>query len=119
MPSFSLTAGTGSSLYIHDGAGGLLFVTKTAVDGTEQTVIPDGPGDVVRGCQYAGVARGSSGTLVFITMEDLTTPGAGSVTRVLDGAGDITIKLYATGQLVVYRSAGAETWSISLNLIWQ
>lgn len=116
-------------LHVHDGTGGKLFVTKTGVAGTEVDVIPNGTGDVTRGYSVRVFARGSSGTKVRGTWEDDgftdgDTPAAGSVEvgfgfNSATSAYRITLKLYASGRLTVRRTDGAESWDVTLDLIWQ
>lgn len=102
-------------LDIRDGTGGHIpIISKTGVVGSEVELLP--AGTALTSCKFDGIAKGSSGTVLDATVTGtLRTPGAGSVTQVISV---ITMKLYSTGQLVVFRSSGAETWVISLDLIW-
>lgn len=105
--------------HIHDGTTGWLKRTLAGVAGSEVTIIPNGTGDVLRGCVIGAFARGSSGTIYKLSvLATLDTPGAGSVEVDMPGLV-ITFKLYSTGELVVYRDSGSETFSISVDIMWQ
>lgn len=103
-------------LHIHDSTGGKMFRTLTGIVGSEVDLIAGGAGDVVRAVRIDYVIRGSSSAGTTGTTE-LITPGSGSVTAPAAGGG-CTFKLYSTGQFVVYRSSGAETWTIAVDATW-
>jgi hypothetical protein len=106
--------------HIYDGTSGKLFVTKTGVVGSEVTIVPDGTGDVTRGFVAKVFATGSGGSEENpSSLRSLITPAAASVETDVFTAGLLKLKLYSTGQLVVYRGSGAETWSVTLDIIWQ
>jgi hypothetical protein len=105
--------------HAHDGTSGWLKRTLTGVVGSEVEIIPNGTGDVVRSCIISAIARGSSGTIYKTgTFMGLDTPGAGNVEQSMAGLV-ITFRLYSTGQLVVYRASGSETFSITVDVMWQ
>lgn len=106
-------------LHLHDGTSGDLFTTKTGVNGTPQTVVPNGTGDIVRGYTGEYVAYGSSGSFSAGSLMSVQTPGAGNSDQTLGGGLELTLRLASTGELTIFRNSGSETWSVTLDLIWQ
>lgn len=117
MPSsFGSLAGgqaVAGPLHIHDGNGGMIFVTKTGIVNASQTIIPDGTGDVLDGMSgFFVISDGSSGIANAFTM----LPGDNLDTVV--GSGTIRLALAAGGALTVIRQSGTGTYSIAIMMVW-
>lgn len=113
----SVTTAQGK-FHLHDGTGGLLFVTKTGIVGAAQTIVPDGTGDVTKTAMLLGA----------VTNDVPQTAGIGGSSVANGGTLDITIDggintlrfaVSAAGALTVIRQTGTATWSISIQCIWQ
>jgi len=103
-------------LHGHDGTGGSLFVTKTAIAGTAVTIIPNGTGDVVRGVRLTGVSYASDGT--FNSFSGGAANGAAFVVTVHGGTDGFTFTVAANGELSVARTTGSLTYAITLHAVW-
>ena len=100
-------------LHLHDGVGGLLFVTKTGIDGTAQTILPNGSGDITRGLAYLIVVTdGSTGGAAT----NVLFPGGNQDIAV----GTLTVRLScaADGSLTVKRQSGTGTATVALVGVW-
>lgn len=103
-------------LHGREGVGGFLFWEYDGLDGTPQTVIPDGVGDVTR-------LLGGNAVIAEITGAGTATvrlgvvPGAASVIY-NDGTDACTVAVGAGGDVTIYRSAGADTFKVVLWLLW-
>jgi hypothetical protein len=100
-------------LHVHDGTGGMIFVTKSAISNVSQTIIADGAGDVTRG--IAG----------FIVIYDGTSTVANSITMLPGDTVDVVIGSYTlrlalnvNGALTAVRQAGSGTASLALMGMW-
>ena len=101
-------------IHAHDGTGGNLFVTKTAINATPQTIIPDGTGDVTTQIWI---------NYVFIASDGGKAGGAigianGSLISWTTGANTLVLEVAASGALTAYRFAGTLTYTIVLDCIW-
>lgn len=103
-------------LHIYDGTGSAMFITKTGIVGSAQTLIANGTGDVLQTCAIFGTGYNSNGTRFL--MSGSVTPGATTYV-VTDGVGqNMTFTCAANGSVTVARSAGTYTWHIAAWLIW-
>jgi hypothetical protein len=103
--------------HIHDGVGGYLFVTKTAVGATPVVLIPNAAGDVTG--QLAGfVTLKTSGGGVGTANTVVLTPGSGDVNLYGVGGDVFAIRCNADGSVDVRRTAGALTYTITASLTW-
>lgn len=102
-------------LHAHDGTGGMMFVTKTAINATAQTIIPDGSGDVVNGLWFLSVVQPSSGS-VFMTGNGIA-PNS-SIDIYSSGANTLNLRVNSNGSVDVRRTGGSLTYSVALFLLW-
>ena len=101
-------------LHLHDGTGGLLFVTATGLNSTTATVlIPNATGDVVRG--WAGLLVATDGTNSTATTVTLLNPETLDVTV---GTVTLRLELLSSGQLQIKRQTGTGTGAVALFGIW-
>lgn len=110
---FGVTVPQGK-LHIHDGTSGKLFVTKTGVVGSAQTVIPDGTGDVTK--TVTGFVIVDDGTSVVANTFTLT-PGSNQDIAV--GTYTLRMAVSAGGALTVIRQAGTGTATVTLDIVWK
>lgn len=105
-------------IHAHDGTGGFLFVTKTGVAGTAVDIIPNGTGDVVRGVYLVGVVYNTTGDKKGVS--DFVANGSSVVINGSPSPGtrDLTFAVAASGALTAQRTAGSDTWSISMCCTW-
>lgn len=103
-------------LHAHDGTGGMLFVSKTAIAGTAIVLIPNGTGDVVTISRTTYTVKPSSGTAVSGTVELLNNASAAIFTS---GSDILTLRVNADGSMDVRRTGGSLTYSVTLHIIWQ
>jgi hypothetical protein len=101
-------------LHVHDGIGGLLIVTKTGVNATPQTVIPNGTGDAgktlwVDSLWYSAAGVSGGGNILL--------PG-NSQTIAVGGVDNYRTNLAADGSVTVDRSAGSNNGTVLLTLRW-
>jgi len=101
------------AFHAHDGVGGCLFTTKSAINTTAQVIIANGTGDVVRGvyCQYTLYC--STGT---VTQYTGLVPG-GNLSIIL-GATTFSLRCNADGSLDIRRTAGTADGILSIQCIW-
>lgn len=101
------------ALHAHDGTGGMLFVTKTAIGAGTQTIIPNGAGDVVRG--IAGNLVATDGVGVVANAFNILNPATLDVT-----VGSLTLRLEVTaaGALTAKRQSGTGTATLALLATW-
>lgn len=105
-----------STLYVHDGTGGYMFVSKSAIAGSAITLVPNGSTDCTRRMRFIGVAYLSDGTT--FDLNAYNTPG--TTYNFTSGSHTLTIRCQADGTIDVYRSAGSSyTFTINGVLIWQ
>lgn len=103
-------------LHAHDGAGGFMFVTKTGINGTVQTIIPNGTGDVTRRLYIRGVIEDGTGGSATLG-GGISAPG--SMWLWDDGGTNrVTLTLAANGEVTVQRTAGSRTYSIAVTITW-
>lgn len=95
---------------IFDGAGRRIQVGVTGVVGSEVTVIAAGP--VTAGVYGRVVMKDGSSNFDFGVIS-ITKPGSSFTAYPL---GNITFRLYSTGALVVLRTTGTATWSVSCSV---
>lgn len=103
--------------HAHDGTGGMMFVTKTGIVGTPQTIIPDGTGDVTAGAYIIGVLTNSGGpceALFAFVLNNNTTD-----IPVDAGSGSFRFAVSAAGALTVVRQTGSDTLAFSANIYWK
>lgn len=104
-------------VHAHDGIGGMLFVSKSAVAATAVVLIPNGTGDVVIGARATCVVKPSTGTAQTGTIEVLN--GASSNIFNVGGTEILTLRVNADGSLDVRRTAGTLTYTVSIHVVWQ
>lgn len=105
-------------LHAHDGTGGMLFVTKTGITGTAQTIIPDGTGDVVRGCYVTGVYYNTNGDAGRVAQFIANNDSYDIEAHTLPNTRDLTLAVSAGGTLTAQRTSGSDTWTLALQIIW-
>lgn len=101
-------------LHVHDGTMGDLRVSKTGIDGTPQTIIPNGSGDMVRGGKIIGYAYDGTASYVI----DTSVANGGVSASIGAGGETIQFACAADGALTVSRNAGTRTWSIGIAIVW-
>lgn len=102
-------------LHGHDGTGGFLFVTKTAIDGTAQTLIPNGSGDVLYRLHVDYVIRLSSGAV----SSGIVEISNGGNTGFHDIGGETyNLRVNADGSADIRRTAGSTTATFAATLVW-
>lgn len=111
---FGLTTPQGK-IHGHDGTGGFLFVTKTAVAGTAVEIIPNGTGDVT-GRMFALYTVVGSGGAVNQGSGGWAISGDNDILN--DGTNIVKLRVNADGSVDVRRTGGTQTYTISLWLIW-
>lgn len=102
-------------LHVYDGTASFLFVSKTAIVGVAQTLIPDAAGDVAFGCVIRGVARNTSPGIAKVDTA-LIAPGGNA--DVVIGGDTLRFAVSATGALTVIRQAGSATWTFGGTVEW-
>lgn len=103
-----------------DGVSSGAVFSKTSLDATVQTVIPDGTGDIVR--HYGGqfiLRNVTTGALQSGALAGVDTPAAGNAVQFVGPLLEITLSLSSAGALTVFRNAGTDTYTLTLDLIWQ
>lgn len=101
-------------LHVHDGVGGMIFVTKTGINSTTpQVIVPNGGGDVVRGLAALVVVTDGSAS-------STTSMGLGVNDFVDVTVGTVTLRLAVTsqGQVQVHRQGGSGTGTLALLACW-
>lgn len=102
-------------LHVHDGDGGDLFVSKSAIATTAVTLIPNGTGDVTGMIHIdAIVGNGSARTWVTCTLE----LGGTTTQNVTLGSDTYQFRLNADGSLDVRRTAGSNAGKVTLRALW-
>lgn len=102
-------------LHVHDGTGGFLFTTKTAIDGTAQTIVPNGTGDVLYRLHVDYVIRLSSGAVGSGIVEISN----GGDTGFYDIGGETyNLRVNADGSVDIRRTAGSTTATFAATLVW-
>jgi hypothetical protein len=103
-----------TKLQVKGAVGSMGFFDADAVAGSEVEILPAG------GCVYhfaiaQALIRGSGGTSAAYA-NTLNVPGAGSttVTIATDGASTLGWRVYSTGQVVVVRTAGTNTFKVTM-----
>lgn len=104
---------------IYDGKGSSLFVSKTSVNGTAQTIIPDGTGDVLRRCIINAVIWAtdnsmSGGLTISIANNALFQFFLDSPTN----ANAVTFSVSSAGALTVQRTLGSKSFDVSAHIVW-
>jgi len=101
----------------HDGTGGFMFVSKTGIVGSAQTIIANGTGDVVSGAYLTGWLTNSVGQSRAFTG---AVANGGTLDDTVDaGANTIRFAVSAAGALTVIRQTGTATWAISCTVVWK
>lgn len=101
------------TLHAHDGVGGMIFWTHTAVGATAAVIVPNGTGDVLYQCQVWGVIRAgtASGAL-----EAVLAPGESRDCTLASGTW--RVRVTSAGQLEILRTAGSVTAQVALLALW-
>ncbi len=109
--------GTGAPqgrLHVHDGSGGLLFATRSGINATAQTIVPNGAGDVTTLARVeALVSNGSAALYAAFTLD-----AAAPVYTVAVGSDGYQFRRNADGSLDVRRTAGTNAGTAALRLLW-
>lgn len=100
-------------LHVHDGTGGMIFVTKSAISNVAQTIIPNGSGDVTGAITGFFVLDDGSGAVA-----NAFTMIPGDNLDVLLGGYTLRLALNANGALTAIRHAGTGTATLALFAIW-
>lgn len=108
-------------LHGHNGTGGFLFTTKSAVAGTAIVIIANGTGDVTDKVNIRGQVTDSTG--VKLTM-DAYIAVSGNTTLDFNSGGApgtqvLTFAVSAAGELTVQRTAGTRTYTMDLFMLWR
>lgn len=101
-------------LHVHQGTGGCAHFVKTGIVGSAQTLIPDGAGDVVRGCRIMGAGY-SSAPAPFDISSFIAPTGNYDI---VVGSSTLRFSVSSAGALTVIRQAGTHTFQISVWVIW-
>lgn len=102
-------------LHIHDGEGGSLFVSKTGIGATAQTLIANGAGDVTSLVRLeAIVGNGVSRLFTAFTLEQ----GGVTTQNVTLGGDTYQFRLNADGSLDVRRTAGSNAGRVTVQALW-
>lgn len=99
----------------HDGVGGFLHVSKSAVAGTAVVLIPNGTGDVTAGLRWSGVVEASDGG---VQQPSGGMDVGGDIDIYSSGGNILNIRVNADGSVDVRRTAGALTYDVTLFLVW-
>jgi len=103
------------ALHVHDGTGGWLQTSKTAITTTAQVIIPDAAGDVTAlALVDALVSNGTLRTSMSFTLEQ----GAVSTQNITVGAETYQFRLNASGSLDVRRTAGTAAGKVVVRVLW-
>lgn len=102
--------------HVYDGTSGWLKVTKPGVDGTAQTIIPDGTGDVTK---YACISAVGTDSVGGVAQRAQTFLQPGGTTTVATAANTATVTVNANGSVTVQRTVGTGTMAITLDMFWQ
>jgi len=100
-------------LHLHDGTGGMLFVTKTGIVGSAQTIIPNGTGDVTKGLRLSGVV--SDGTTSLSVEFGILT---GNNQDAIVGTLTLRFAVAADGSFTVIRQSGTGSGIVGLKIVW-
>jgi hypothetical protein len=96
---------------------GALVNRWDAVDGTAQIVIPGGAGDIVSVGAFLYTVYAVTAMDVRAGVATLT-PGAAQILYT-DGTSTLTLACSAGGELTVQRTAGTDTFNVTLLGVWQ
>lgn len=102
-------------LHGHDGVGGFLHWSHSAVAGSAITIIPNGTGDVVHRARIAFVVKPSTGSAVG---GDTDLPNSTSSNLYNTGSDTLVITCNADGSVTVQRTAGTLTYALTLWILW-
>ncbi len=104
-------------LHGHDGTGGFLFTTKTAVAGTAIVVIPNGTGDVTALGTATWISSISTGGTQSNSVA--LVPGTTDQSIYAAGADILKLRCNADGSVDVRRTGGTATYAVTLWIVWQ
>lgn len=102
-------------LHVFNATAGLLFATKTAIDGTAQVIIPNGTGDVTRALMANYIAHNGTTTA---TGTAVLVPGGTMTQAVVCGADTYTLRLNADGSIDVRRTGGTVAGTFAFWGFW-
>lgn len=103
------------AFHVYDGNSGRLFVTKTGVNGTSQTIIPDGAGDVTTFLRVEIIITSNEPATAWNLFN--LTPGGTFPQSV--GSDSVTFTLSAAGAFTVQRTSGSHTHDVTVWAMWQ
>lgn len=101
-------------LHAHDGTGGLIFVTKTGITNSAQTLIANAAGDVTGGLVGFYIANDGGGAVA-----NSLTMLPGDNLDIVVGGLTLRLALNANGALTAIRQAGTGTATLILFAVWQ
>lgn len=102
-------------LHAYDGIGGKLVGGKSGINGSAQTIIPDGTGDVTARLliNYVVLVSDGNGTAQVTSL--LNNTGADLYSL---GGNTLRMTVNANGSVTIARTAGSLTYSIFYDIIW-
>ena len=107
------TASPQGRFHVHDGTGGLIFVTKTGITNVAQTLIPNAAGDVTGGLGGFFVANDGLGAVA-----NAFTMLPGDNLDIVIGGYTLRLALNANGALTAVRQAGTGTATLVMLAVW-
>jgi hypothetical protein len=99
--------------HIHDGTGGLIFVTKTGIGNVAQTIIPNAAGDVTGAITGFFIVNDGSGAVA-----NALTMLPGDTLDIAIGGYTMRLALNVNGALTAVRQSGAGTGTLVLLAVW-
>lgn len=96
--------------------GGGREYTRVAVDGSAQTIISNGAGDVLRGVYGQFVYYDSAGN--FNGGVITPTPVSSTFDLVNDGTNILRLTVAADGSVTIARAGGSRTYDVNIRLMW-
>jgi len=109
------TSSPQGKMHVHDGTGGWMFVTKTAIDGSAQTIVANGTGDATLGIYFTVLVKPSTGSIAATG----NAIANNSSLNIYDSGGNtLNLRVNSDGSVDVRRTAGSLTYTIAIELMW-